>query len=131
MGVARSAGWLSMYVGLPWAHERAARLASAAAERLAATAGVTLLTPRERMATLVSFQVAGWVAADVVEVLGRRAHAIVRSIPGLDAVRLSVGFFNSDEELGRVLDAVEEIAAHTPGTLPARPAIEFIERAGE
>jgi len=119
VGVARSAGWLSMYVGLPWAHERAARLASAAAERLAATAGVTLLTPRERMATLVSFQVAGWVAADVVEVLGRRAHAIVRSIPGLDAVRLSVGFFNSDEELGRVLDAVEEIAAHTPGTLPA------------
>ena len=131
VGLARSAGWLSMYVGLPWAHDRAARLASAGAERLAATPGVTLLTPRERMSTLVSFRVAGWAAAEVVEVLGRRVHAIVRSIPGLDAVRLCVAFFNSHEELGRVLDAVEEIATHTPMTLPRRPAIEFVERAGE
>ena len=36
VGLARSAGWLSMFVGLPWAHERAARLAAGAAERLAA-----------------------------------------------------------------------------------------------
>ncbi len=101
------------------------------AQRPAATPGVTLLTPRERMSTLVSFRVAGWTAAEVVEVLGRRVHAIVRSIPGRDAVRLCVAFFNSHEELGRVLDAVEEIAAHTPVTLPRRPAIEFVERAGE
>ena len=30
VGFARSCGWLSMYVGLPWAQERAARLAAAA-----------------------------------------------------------------------------------------------------
>jgi len=28
-----------------------------------------------------------------------------------------------------VLDAVEELAAHTPATLPARPAIEFLDQA--
>jgi L-cysteine/cystine lyase len=131
VGLARSAGWLSMFVGLPWAHARAARLAGVAAGRLAAMPGVTLVTPRARMATLVSFRVAGWTSEEVAEALGRRVHAIVRSIPGLDAVRLSVAFFVTDDELRRVLDAVEEIATHTPATLPARPAIEFLEQAPE
>jgi len=126
-GLARSVGWLLTSVGLPWAMERAGRLARAAAERLATTPGVTLVTPRERMATLVSFRVAGWPAADVVEALGRRAHAVTRAIPGHELVRLSIGFFTSDGELGRVLDAVEEIAAHEPGTLPTHPPIEFLE----
>ena len=44
---------------------------------------------------------------------------------------LSVAFFTTDDELRRVLDAVEELAAHTPATLPARPAIEFLDRAPE
>ena len=131
VGLARSAGWISMVAGLPWAHERAARLAAGAADRLAVTQGVTLVTPRARMATLVSFRVAGWSAEEVAEALGRRVHAIVRSIPGLDVVRLSVAFFTTDEELRRVLDAVDELAAHTPATLPARPAIEFLDRAPE
>jgi L-cysteine/cystine lyase len=130
-GLARSIGWLSMFVGLPWAHERAARLARAAADRLASTPGVALVTPRDRMGTLVSFRVAGWTGDEVAEALGRRVHAIVRSIPRLDAVRLSVAFFTTETELGRVLDGVEEVAAHTPETLPARPVIEFLELAGE
>jgi hypothetical protein len=119
VGLARSAGWLSMFAGLPWAHERAARLAAGAAERMAGTPGVTLATPRARMATLVSFRVAGWSAEEVAVALGRRVHAIVCSIAGLDVVRLSVAFFTTDDELRRVLDAVEEVAAHTPATLPA------------
>jgi selenocysteine lyase/cysteine desulfurase len=131
VGLARSAGWLSMYVGLPWAYVRAARLARNAADRLAAMPGVALVTPRERMATLVSFQVAGWTGDEVAEALGRRVHAIVRSIPRLDAVRLSVAFFTTESELRRVLDSVEEIAAHTPDTLPARPMIEFLELGAE
>jgi len=129
VGLARSAGWLSMFAGLPWACERAARLAAGAAERLAETPGVTMVTPRARMATLVSFRVEGWSAEEVTVALGRRVHAIVRSIPGLDVVRLSVAFFTTDDELRRVLDAVEEVAAHTPATLPARPAIEFLDQA--
>jgi L-cysteine/cystine lyase len=131
VGLARSAGWLTMFAGLPWVYERAARLAAAAAERLAGTPEVTLVTPRARMSTLVSFRVAGWSAEEAAVALGRRVHAIVRSIPGLDVVRLSVAFFTTDDELRRVLDAVEEMAAHTPATLPARPAIEFLDPAQE
>ena len=127
VGLARSAGWLAMQVGLPWAHARAAGLAHAAAVRLADTPGVTLVTPPDRMATLVTFRIPGWPAERVVEELARRVLAIVRPIPALDAVRISVGFFTTAEELARVLDAVAELARHTPDSLPPHPAIEFIE----
>ena len=40
--------------------------------------------------------------------------------PSLDAIRVSVGFFNTDEELERLAGVVELLAAHTPETLPPR-----------
>ena len=128
VGLARSAGWLAMHVGLPWAHARAARLAHHATIRLQGMWGVAVVTPPDRMATLVTFRLPGWPAERVVQELARRVFATVRPIPGLDAVRLSVGFFTSDEELSRVLDAVAELAHYTPESLPPRPAIEFLER---
>ncbi len=126
IGLARSCGWLSMHVGLDWAFARSARLARAAADRLASIDGVELLTPRDRMATLVSFRIAGWTAGQAVEELGRRVFAIVRDIPPLDAVRISVGFFNTEAELARFCDAVAELAAHTPETLPRRESLTII-----
>lgn len=130
-GLARSAGWLAMEVGLPWAHERAARLARGVADDLAALDGVELITPRERMGTIVSFRVAGWSADRVVEELGRRALAYPRSIPTLDAIRFSIGCFATEEELDRVIREVAVIAAHAPATLPARPAIQFLDAVGQ
>ncbi len=130
-GLARSAGWLAMEVGLPWAHERGARLARRVADDLAALDGVQLLTPRERMATIVSFRVAGWSADRVVEELGRRALAYPRSIPTFDAIRFSIGCFATEEELERVIREVAIIATHLPETLPARPAIQFLDAVGD
>ena len=86
IGLARSCGWLSMYVGLPWATERAGRLAAAAADRLASIDGVSLVTPRGNpMATLVTFRIAGWPAADAAAELGARTFAIIRDLPPIDA----------------------------------------------
>ena len=126
LGLARSCGWLTMYVGLPWAHERAARLAHAAADRLAAITGVTVLTPRDAMATLITFRVAGWPAADAVRELGARTFAIIRDLPALDAVRISVGFWNTEEELERFARGVELLAAHTPESIPPRRTLAVL-----
>ncbi len=126
IGFARSCGWLSMYVGLPWALARAARLASAAADRLASIPGVTLVTPRARMGTLVTFRVAGWPAAAAVAELGTRAFAIIRDMPPIEAIRISVGFWNTDEELDRFAAAVELLARHTPDTIPPRRTLAVL-----
>jgi L-cysteine/cystine lyase len=126
VGMARSCGWLSMYVGLPWVHERGQRLARQAADRLVTIPGVTLLTPRENMATLVTFRIAGWPAETVLAELGARSFAILRSIPDLDAVRISVGFFNTAGEIERFAATVELLAAHRPDTIPPRATLKML-----
>ena len=126
VGLARSCGWLSMYVGLPWIHARGAALARAAADRLATIPGVELITPRNRMATLVTFRIAGWPADAALAELGSRVFAIARTVAPLDAIRISVGFFNSEAEIERFAGAVELLAAHAPDTLPPKPRLTIL-----
>lgn len=126
LGFARSAAWLSMYVGWPWIHERIARLAGQAHEMLSEIPGVEVLTPRSSMAGLISFRIAGWKSGDALRELSQRTLCIARTIPPLDAVRISVEFFNTENELRRFCDGVALVAAHTPETIPHRPAIEVL-----
>ena len=125
-GLARSLGWLSMYIGLPWIHERGMAQARAAADRLAGIAGVELVTPREHMATLITFRIAGWTPDEILEELGGRVFAIARTLPTIQAVRISVAFFTTDEEIERVASVVELLAAHTPATLPPRARLTVL-----
>lgn len=120
VGMARSIGWLSMFVGLDWVYERGAAMARLAADRLAAIDGVELLTPREHMATLVTFRIGNWPAEAALDELGARVFAVARTVPLVDAVRISIGFFTSESELETFLEAVALLAGHTPATLPPR-----------
>jgi L-cysteine/cystine lyase len=126
VGMARSIGWLSMFVGLDWIYERGTAMARLAADRLAAIDGVELLTPRERMATLVTFRIAGWTADAALDELGARVFAVARTVPLVDGVRISVGFFNTEAELDRLVAAVALLAAHTPETLPPRRGLTIL-----
>jgi cysteine sulfinate desulfinase/cysteine desulfurase-like protein len=38
----------------------------------------------------------------------------------VDAIRISVGFFNTASEIARFCAAVEDLARYTPETIPAR-----------
>jgi L-cysteine/cystine lyase len=126
VGLARSIGWLAMFVGFDFVHGRGLRLARRTADAFAAIPGVELLTPRDQMSTLVTFKIRDWPADTAVAELGSRAYAIVRSITALDAVRASIGFFNSEDELDRFAETVAFIAAHTPETIPARRTLEIV-----
>jgi hypothetical protein len=73
--------------------------------------------------------VAGWGAEAALEELGARVFAIARTVPVLDAVRISVGFFTSESELERLVEAVALLAAHTPETLPPRRRLTILGEA--
>jgi L-cysteine/cystine lyase len=126
LGMARSIGWLSMFVGLDYVYRRGMAGAARAADRLAVIPGVTVLTPRHAMGTLVTFRIAGWSAEAALDELGSRSFAIARTIAGLDAVRISVGFFTTDDEMDRFVSTVELLATHTPGTLPPRRTLTIL-----
>ena len=115
-----------MYVGWEWITKRAAGLARGALDLLAASPGVEVLTPPDRMATLVTFRIAGWPAGAALDEIGRRVFAIARTIPPLDAIRISPGFYNTEAEIGRFCDVVAELARHTPESLPRRPALTIL-----
>jgi len=131
IGFARSCGWLSMYVGLPWALERSRRLADLAADRLAGIPGVTVLTPRANASTLVTFGIAGWSSGRAAAELASRAFAILRNIPPIDAIRISVGFWNTESELETLARTVELLAGHTPDTIPPRRTLTILGSDGE
>jgi L-cysteine/cystine lyase len=126
VGMARSIGWLSMFVGLDWVYERGAEMAAHAADRLAAIDGVEVVTPRDRMATLVAFRIAGWDAQAAFDELSARVFAVLRTVPLIDALRISVACFTTDAELDRFLGAVELLAAHTPDTIPPRRTLTIL-----
>ena len=127
VGMARAIGWLSMYVGLDYVFRRGAATARRAADALAAVPGVELLTPRHQMATLVAFRIRGWPAQAALDELGARVFVIARTIPLVDAIRISVGFFNSDDEIDRFVAAVRLLAEHTPETLPPRRMLAILD----
>ncbi len=93
MGVFAEAGW-------NWVHERGATLAASFADQL--TARGLEVGPRGR-STLVS-----WKAEDADAEVARLAGegVIVRSIPAFDLVRASVGAWNSEQELERLVSLV-------------------------
>ncbi len=128
-GFARAVSWLSMYVGLEYVHRRGSEMARLAADSLAAIEGVELLTPRDRMATLVTFRIRGWSAQAGLDELSARTSLIARTIVPLDAIRLSVGFFTTEEELERVLDGIRLLAGHDTASLPPRRALAMFGEA--
>jgi L-cysteine/cystine lyase len=125
-GFARSVAWLSMYVGWGWIHTRSAGLAGATARRLAAIDGVDVRTPLDRMATVLAFAIRGWSADGAGEELAKRTFAILGTLPAIGAVRIGVGFFNSEDELERFAAGVELLAGHTPETLPPRQLLTIL-----
>ena len=129
LGMARAIGWLTMFVGLDFVYRRGAEMAHRAADLLAAIDGVTLLTPRDRMAGLVSFQVRGWEPQAAMDELAARTFCIIRTLPPIDALRMSCGFWTTEDEMDRFLDGVRLLAAHTPEKIPPRRTLTIVGQA--
>ena len=126
VGLARSCGWLSMYVGLEWIHARALELTREAAVRIGHIDGVELLTPLDRLATILSFRIRGWSAPDALEELGTRAFVLASALPSVGAIRVGIGFFNTAAEIERLAETVELLAKHDPASLPPRRRLSVI-----
>ncbi len=99
-------------VGMPEIEARNRSLATRAKTMLREVEGVTLLTPLDpRLSTgLVTFQVSGISSSAVVDALWERWRLAARSVAELDAVRVSLHFFNTESEVTQLVGAVQMLA---------------------
>ena len=108
LGQQVSVRWITETVGLDWAYARIAQLGHYAWDTLAALDGVTMLTPRYQMAGLVTFSIDGFQPPALVEALADRG-VIIRWIDQPAALRVSTGFYNTEADIDRLVDAITDI----------------------
>jgi len=119
-GQAASIRWIRTTVGFPWAFERIQQLGHYAWQSLSELDGVHVITPRHCMAGLVCFTVDGCDPAALVQALWQEANIIVRFISQPYCIRLSAGFYNTEEDIDQLIDAIRRLRKHcSPSTAHA------------
>jgi L-cysteine/cystine lyase len=118
--------WFQETVGPEWAYERIAYLAHRCRQLLEELDGVRVITPPQRQASLINFVPVGWSPlrmAGLVGALVERGYIIRSIFHEPYCLRVSTGFYNTDQELLGLRDALSELLEAGPQaiTLPDIP----------
>jgi L-cysteine/cystine lyase len=113
-GVVAALDWLEEFVGYKWLFERISSLHAYTCHALKNIPGLTLLTPKPGASGLVTFKLEGANVEEAVTRLREEHNIYIRSIPSIEALRISTGFYNTEEEIDTLVQAlVDSVAQHT------------------
>ncbi|MFO7263109.1 MAG: hypothetical protein A6D91_05370 [Bacillaceae bacterium G1] len=98
--------WLTESVGTAWAYARIRTIVQFARRRLSDIAGLEFLTP-ENDAGLLTFQIKN-IPSDQFVAYAAQHGVILRSIPDNGALRISCGFFNTEEDIETLAELLEK-----------------------
>jgi len=84
-------------------------LSAYAYKALRAVPGLTILTPRPGESGLVAFKLEGRDDTEVVTYLGDNHNIYIRNIPSKKSLRISTGFYNTEEEIDKLVSALLEM----------------------
>ncbi len=101
--------WLGEEIGWNWVYQRIATLGRYCYDALSTLDGVTMLTPRDHMAGLVHFRVEGIASSELTTQL-EAAGILIRDTHDPEANRISTGFYNTEEEIDHLRQAIAQIA---------------------
>ncbi|MBN1220485.1 MAG: aminotransferase class V-fold PLP-dependent enzyme [Anaerolineae bacterium] len=104
-GMAANLKWLEETVGWDWIYQRIELMAEYARNALQTLPGVTILTPPGPQAGLVTFNVESLDPAKTMAKLAKDG-IILRYIRHPYALRISTGFYNSEEDIDRLVSAL-------------------------
>lgn len=108
-GQAAVLNWLEETVGYKWLFERIASLSRYTYNALKALPGLTLLTPRLGESGLVAFKLGDRDVNEVINYLHDKHNIYIRSIPTTNSLRVSTGFYNTEEEIDKLVEALLEL----------------------
>jgi cysteine desulfurase/selenocysteine lyase len=99
-------------IGIDEIERRNLDLADSFKTRLAEIPGVVVLSPmdRETSSGLVSFSIDGLDPTEIVSQLWERHRIVCRQVAFPSCVRVSLHFFNSEEEIAKIIDCVATLA---------------------
>jgi len=125
-GFASSLAWILDEVGVGRAFDHSVMLAGRCRERLAALPGVALVTPPTADGPLLAFDLPAFSPqqlAGAAFLLGTEERILCRSIDHPPyALRVSLGFFNTEDEVDRLVTAVEQrLLGPGPASIPLVP----------
>jgi L-cysteine/cystine lyase len=106
-GQAIGLSWLEETVGYSWLYERIISLHTYAYHALKTVPGLTMLTPKAGVSGLISFTLEDRDAEETVNYLRDQHNIYVRSIPSMKSVRISTGFYNTEEEIDTLVKALQ------------------------
>lgn len=112
LGQEASIRFLQDVVGVEWGMKRVSTLGQRAWDGLSKLDGVTMVTPRDLMAGLVSIQVAGMHPKDVTAAAYEKGYTIryVDMAPCPVIARISTGWWNTEDEVDGLVQVIGEIA---------------------
>ena len=109
---------LASEIGIRNIEERAMLLADMLRREVVSVSGCTLLSPssRESACGLVTVSLEGWPPADLTTALQERLGVVGRTVHDPDGIRFSTHYFNTEDEVGRVVEALKQLSAegYTP-----------------
>ena len=99
-------------IGLDNIENRNLDLANSLKQGLSGINGVQILSPmtRENSSGLVSFNIEGWVPEEAVAKFWEGHQIVCRQVAFPKCIRASMHFFNTEEEVNLLLNAVSELA---------------------
>ena len=103
-----SLGWIADQVGWDWAYRRIRELGRYCHAAFARLDGVSLYLPEHAVVGLIHFRVAGVEPADLTARLGEQG-LIIRHTPEPQLNRVATGFYNTEEEIDRLAQAITAI----------------------
>ena len=109
--------WQSEQLGFAWIHARIARLAERARAALLSVPEVEMVTRADAGSGLVTFGLRGYDPRRVMVEL-EKSGVVLRSLRHPEALRISTGFYNNDEDIARLVEGLEAITALDPESLP-------------
>lgn len=103
---ASSLTWLEETVGHEWLFARITELNRYAAQTLPTVPGLQLLSPRPGDSGLLAFTLEGQSSDEIVTYLNEQHHIRIRTIPEMNSMRVSTGFYNTEEEIDTLVQAL-------------------------
>jgi L-cysteine/cystine lyase len=108
-GQCAALNWLEYTVGYDWLFQRISALHSYAYHALQTLAGLTMLTPQAGASGLLAFTLEGRDVDELVRQLREDYNIHVRSIPTSRALRVSTGFYNSEEDIDQLVSILRKL----------------------